>query len=340
MGVVAAGAAAVGIEFAAPAPRGLARLSRGADRRAPRSLRPGESTSRPGVARIVRADPASRISLHQPRVTAASACPERVGTISVLRNLEQRIESLVEGVFSRAFSSQVQPVEIARKLAKEMDAHRTASVSRVYVPNQYTVWLSTEDRKRLEGYERSLEQELSSYLLEHARRHDYALLTRPEVDLESDERLRLGEFGIQTRLVKPPARQGEAPEQGEQGHTMVYSVPPKDTKSRKRHGPAAHLTETKAIVSLDDRRYVLDGPDRGPRPLARVRLRAQRPERLPPPRRAAPRDRPATGRSSTSARPTASRSTAAGSTPPASAPATRSSSAPSGSSSTSSSSGH
>ena len=185
--------------------------------------------------------------------------PERDGTISVLRNLEQRIENLVEGVFSRAFSSQVQPVEIARKLAKEMDAHRTASVSRVYVPNQYTVWLSSEDKKRLEGYERSLEQELSSYLLEHARRHDYALLTRPEVHLEADDRLRLGEFGIQTRLVKPPARQGEAPEQGEQGHTMVYSVPPKDTKSRKRR-PAAHLTETKAIVSLDDRRYVLGGP--------------------------------------------------------------------------------
>ena len=179
--------------------------------------------------------------------------------MSVLRNLEQRIENLVEGVFSRAFSSQVQPVEIARKLAKEMDAHRTASVSRVYVPNQYTVWLSAEDRTRLEGYERSLEQELSAYLLEHARRHDYALLTRPEVELESDDRLRLGEFGIQTRLVKPPARQGEDPEQGEPGHTMVYSVPPKQTKSRRRQ-PAAHLTETKAIVSLDDRRYVLDRP--------------------------------------------------------------------------------
>jgi hypothetical protein len=179
--------------------------------------------------------------------------------MSVLRNLEQRIENLVEGVFSRAFSSQVQPVEIARKLAKEMDAHRTASVARVYVPNQYIVWLSAEDRQRLEGYERSLEQELSAYLLEHARRHDYALLTRPEVELESDERLRLGEFGIQTRLVKPPARQGEAPEQGEQGQTMVYSVPPKQTKSRRRQ-PASHLTETKAIVSLDDRRYVLDGP--------------------------------------------------------------------------------
>ena len=194
---------------------------------------------------------------------ARCACPSATRpkgrAISVLRNLEQRIENLVEGVFSRAFSSQVQPVEIARKLAKEMDAHRTASVSRVYVPNEYTIWLSTEDRQRLEGYERSLEQELSAYLLEHARRHDYALLTRPRVILESDERLRLGEFGIQTRLVKPPARQGEEPSQGEQGHTMVYSVPPKQTKSRRRQ-PAAHLTDTKAIVSLDDRRYVLDGP--------------------------------------------------------------------------------
>jgi len=188
----------------------------------------------------------------------APTTPEE-GQISVLRNLEQRIENLVEGVFSRAFSSQVQPVEIARKLAKEMDAHRTASVARVYVPNQYTVWLSAEDRRRLEGYERSLEQELSGYLLEHARRHDYALLTRPKVDLETDDRLRLGEFGIQTRLVKPPARQGDAPSQGEQGHTMVYSVPPKQSRKERRR-PEGALVGTKAIVTLDDRRYVLDGP--------------------------------------------------------------------------------
>jgi hypothetical protein len=162
-------------------------------------------------------------------------------------------------VFSRAFSSQVQPVEIARKLAKEMDAHRTASVSRVYVPNQYTVYLSPQDHERLQGYERSLEQELSGYLLEHARRHDYALLTRPDVDLETDERLHLGEFGIQTRLVKPPARQGEKPSQGEQGHTMVYTAPRQQRPKRTRQ-PAGRLVETRAIISLDDRRYVLEGP--------------------------------------------------------------------------------
>jgi hypothetical protein len=179
--------------------------------------------------------------------------------MSVLRNLEARIEGLVEGVFSRAFSSQVQPVEIARKLAKEMDSHRTASVSQVYAPNQYTVWLSKEDHERLEGYERSLAQELSSYLLEHARRQDYALLTRPEVMLEVDERLRLGEFGIQPRLVKPPARKGESGEQAQQGHTMVYTAPPKQNRP-KRRDPTGGLTQTRAIVSLADRRYVLDGP--------------------------------------------------------------------------------
>jgi hypothetical protein len=162
-------------------------------------------------------------------------------------------------VFSRAFSSQVQPVELARKLAKEMDAHRTASVSKTYVPNQYSVFLSAEDRTRLEGYERSLQQELSAYLLEHARRRDYALLTRPEVDLQTDDRLRLGEFGIQARLVKPPAREGQEPSQGSPGQTMVYSAPPKE-KRRERRPPTARLVDTRAIVSIDDRRYILDGP--------------------------------------------------------------------------------
>ena len=179
--------------------------------------------------------------------------------ISVLRNLEARIEGLVEGVFSRAFSSGVQPVEIARKLAKEMDAHKTASVSRVYVPNEYTVWLAAEDYERFKDYETSLAQELSTHLLEHARHHEYDLLTRPVVGLDQDERLRLGEFGIQTRLVRPPQRQGAEPTQGEHGHTMVYSAA-EAQKARSKRRPETSYVDTRAIVSLDDRRYVLDGP--------------------------------------------------------------------------------
>jgi hypothetical protein len=152
----------------------------------------------------------------------------------------------------------VQPVELARKLAKEMDSHKTAGVARVYVPNEYTVYLSGKDRTRLEGYERSLEQELSGYLLEHARRRNYDLLTRPTVAFETDERLRLGEFGIQTRLVKPPAHEGEAPIQGEEGHTMVYSAV-RDAPPKAAEAPVGRAeVTTRAVVTVDDRRYVLD----------------------------------------------------------------------------------
>jgi hypothetical protein len=152
----------------------------------------------------------------------------------------------------------VQPVELARKLAKEMDAHKTAGVARIYVPNEYTVYLSGRDRTRLEGYERSLEQELSGYLLEHARRRNYDLLTRPTVSFETDERLRLGEFGIQTRLVKPPTHEGDSPSQGEEGHTMVYSAV-RDAPAQSGSSARAEVA-TRAVVSLDDRRYVLEGP--------------------------------------------------------------------------------
>lgn len=152
----------------------------------------------------------------------------------------------------------MQPVELARKLAKEMDANKTAGVARVHVPNEYTVYLSGRDRGRLEGYERSLEQELAGYLLEHARRRGYDLLTRPTVGFETDERLRLGEFGIQARLVKPPAHEGAQASQGEEGHTMVYSAVRDEQPSRPAGGRAE--VATRAVVALGDRRYVLDGP--------------------------------------------------------------------------------
>ena len=143
--------------------------------------------------------------------------------MSVLRSLESKLAGLVEGTFSRAFKSEVRPVEIARKLAKEMDEHKVQSLSRVYAPNEYAVWLSVDDRKQFEGYEDELASELSGYLLEHARREKIALVTSPQISFKTDERLRLGEFGIQARLVRPPAREYDPPSQGDEGHTMVYS---------------------------------------------------------------------------------------------------------------------
>jgi Protein of unknown function (DUF3662)/FHA domain len=144
--------------------------------------------------------------------------------LSVLRNLESKLAGLVEGTFSRAFKSEVRPVEIARKLAREMDEHKVQSLSRVYAPNEYAVWLSPKDRAQFDGYESDLASELSGYLLEHARREKIALVTRPKIEFRTDDRLRLGEFGIQARLVRPPQDEHAPPSQGDEGHTMVYSM--------------------------------------------------------------------------------------------------------------------
>jgi len=152
----------------------------------------------------------------------------------VLRTLERKIEALFEGVFGRAFRTNVQPVELARKLAKEMDDHRTVSVSRVYVPNEYTVYLAPGDREQFSNYEDSLRSELQEYLSEHARREEYALLASPRVLMETDADLDVGEFGIATRMVQPEPRRGadEPMVDVEPGHTMIYKAkPPQATQA-------------------------------------------------------------------------------------------------------------
>ena len=167
--------------------------------------------------------------------------------MSVLRNIEHKIEGLFEGVFGRAFRTHVQPVELARKLVKEMEDHRVISVSRVYAPNEYTVYLAPCDREQFASYEDSLRSELLQYLAENARRERYELLSDPVVQFETDDDLEMGEFGIATRMVQGPAPQpGEPPSQPEPGATMVYRKPPVETEAVS----AAELGLGRETVSL------------------------------------------------------------------------------------------
>jgi hypothetical protein len=173
--------------------------------------------------------------------------------MSVLRSLESKIASLVEGTFSRAFKSEVRPVEIARKLAREMEEHKSLSVSRTYVPNEYRVYLSPRDRERFADYEDALASELAGYLLEHARRERLALMSRPVVEFETDDRLGLGEFGIQTRVVSPDRRDEDESERVESGRTMVYSsagrvAEPLEQRARVRQQTALLVTDGKRLI--------------------------------------------------------------------------------------------
>ena len=202
--------------------------------------------------------------------------PSRAFVMSMLKSIESRIAGLVEGTFSRAFKSEVRPVEIARKLAREMEEHKSHSVSRTYAPNEYRVYLSPRDRERFAEEESYLTSELAGYLLEHARRENLALRSRPVVQFVTDERLGLGEFGIQTRTSAPPAAdpQQAAPQQPDApprqaprpaapppvpdpepgGRTMVYST--SERMAEPLREPARDEQRT-ALLVMDGQRLVV-----------------------------------------------------------------------------------
>jgi hypothetical protein len=183
--------------------------------------------------------------------------------MNLFKSVENTIARLVEGSFGRAFRSEVRPIELARKLAREMDAHRTISVSRTYAPNEYVVWLSPEDRERYDGVEAEVIDELCGYLLEHARRENLILAGGVRVSFSTDERLSLGEFGIQAKLVRPEGQsEGETGPGGvrvaqsdeEHGKTMIYS-----TSDRVR-GPleaAPRARPQRALLAVGSRRLLL-----------------------------------------------------------------------------------
>ncbi len=124
--------------------------------------------------------------------------------MSLLRSIESRIARLVEGGFSRVFKSNVQPVEIARRLVKEMDDHRQRTVQQVYVPNEYAVYLSPADYDSFAGVRAAITTELGEYLAEYARRAGYAMLSRPRVLLHKDADLSHGVFGIASSTTDAP----------------------------------------------------------------------------------------------------------------------------------------
>ena len=228
-------------------------------------------------ARASRLAPGTGSDWPRRTISVAWISPQGV-PMSVLRSLESKIAGLVEGTFSRAFKSEVRPVEIARKLAREMEEHKSVSLSRTYVPNEYRVYLSPRDRERFADYEEALASELAGYLLEHARSERLALMSRPVVEFETDDRLRLGEFGIQTRVVTPArARSRPEPVAEESGRTMVYS------SAGRVAGPLeerAHVLAQSALLITDGRRMVV-GPERGHgRSQPPLRRDARRPERL------------------------------------------------------------
>jgi len=121
--------------------------------------------------------------------------------MSLLKRFEKKIEQAVEGVFVKGFKSGVQPVELAKKLAREMEGNRTVSISKVYVPNQYTLYLSKRDKERLESFKPALIKELQSFLVEQAAKDNLSLPATPEIEIVEERKLALGQVEVASKLT-------------------------------------------------------------------------------------------------------------------------------------------
>jgi hypothetical protein len=120
-----------------------------------------------------------------------------------IRGFERRLERMVEGAFARAFKSGLRPVELGRRLVREMDDNRSVGVrGGTVVPNAFTVALSASDLEQFEGVQDSLARELGDAAREHARDEGYSFMGPVEVDLVVDERLHTGGFQITGRLAE------------------------------------------------------------------------------------------------------------------------------------------
>jgi len=125
--------------------------------------------------------------------------------MGILSDFEDRIAAGIEGLFAGAFRSPVQPVEIARALARAADDGRVLGVGTVYAPTAYVVALSRDDAEKLGSFKPVLAGELATYLVDHARVHGYALSARPTVTFTVHDDLRLGRFRVSATLADQPA---------------------------------------------------------------------------------------------------------------------------------------
>lgn len=144
--------------------------------------------------------------------------------MSLFARLEKRLGEMVEGLFSRAFKAPVHPIEIARRLAAEMDERKAPSVSRTYAPNEYAVFLHPDDAAMLEGFRDALLAELCGYLADHAREQGYTLLGAPTVVLEPRETVERGQSVIHSRLVPREQQPEDTRELAAASDTKVYRL--------------------------------------------------------------------------------------------------------------------
>lgn len=124
--------------------------------------------------------------------------------MGVAKKVEKRLEGLVEGFFARVFRSGLQPVEVGRRIIREMGENKTVSVNRIYVPNEFHVEMGADDYERFSQMASGLQKEFSEIVIQEAKENRWNLMGMPEIAFAENERLRKGQFRIDASLTSPP----------------------------------------------------------------------------------------------------------------------------------------
>jgi Protein of unknown function (DUF3662)/FHA domain len=205
-----------------------------------------------------------------------------------VERVEAFVSRVIEGWSARLFGAKLQPVQIAKRLIRAMEAHQTISLSKTFVPNSYVVSLAPTDYAQFEQYRRSLERDLAETLLGAARERNYTLLAYPSVEIERDDDLPPGDIRVSSALVDASGEEVEADPRRlgavEAGHTMVLDreallrEKPRAPKAsiEQREGPPVSLGPDPVLIGRDPQNDVVLDDRRVSRKHAEVRLRLGR----------------------------------------------------------------
>ena len=129
--------------------------------------------------------------------------------MGVLQRFERRLEGMVEGAFARAFKSELEPVEVASAVQREMD-DRAAIVAqgRTLVPNDFVVEISETDHERLAVYADSLGIELATLAREYAREQGYSFVGPVRMRFDGVPELTTGTFRIRSGVIRGTTVEG------------------------------------------------------------------------------------------------------------------------------------
>ena len=180
-----------------------------------------------------------------------------------LQRFERRLERLVEGGFGKAFRSGLQPVEIGRRLVREMDIGRTLGVRGTVTPNDFTIRVAEADLERFDGFRESLVDELGDTAREHARESKYHFVGPVSVAFAVDPNARIGDLVVDAAIVAGPAGapaalvlvDGRRVQLGEDavriGRLPDCAVPLSDSQASRHHAEVRPTDHGFAIVDLD-----------------------------------------------------------------------------------------